>query len=102
MNTKIIWTKSRSRLKLIRDDQSQKYNWLFLPGGPGLGSESLQDLVNILNLSGSVWLVDLPGEGSNTTEDDEKNFANWSDGLIEAVDEFDDVILVAHSSGGDE
>jgi pimeloyl-ACP methyl ester carboxylesterase len=100
MNIKILWTKSRARLKLIQDDHSKKFNWLFLPGGPGLGSESLYDLISILNLPDAIWLVDFPGDGSNTTEDDERYFANWSDALIEAVDEFDNVILVAHSSGG--
>jgi len=40
-------------------------NWLFLPGGPGLGSESLHELVAAVQTPGTSWLVDLPGDGSN-------------------------------------
>jgi len=42
----------------------------------------------------------LPGDGSNHTPDDEKYFSHWSDALIEAVSALDNVILVAHSTGG--
>ncbi|MFF7228150.1 hypothetical protein SAMN06272775_6268 [Streptomyces sp. 2323.1] len=40
-------------------------NWLFVPGGPGLGSESLLGLVAAAQVPGAAWLVDLPGDGSN-------------------------------------
>src|SRR5215217_5225721 len=40
-------------------------NWLLLPGGPGIGSESLQELADAIDVPGAVWLVDLPGDGSN-------------------------------------
>ncbi|MBA3536038.1 MAG: alpha/beta hydrolase [Tatlockia sp.] len=94
-----IWTKSKARLKRLRKSEA-KYNWLFLPGGPGLGSESLSNLTDILSLPGSLWLLDLPGDGSNHTEDDEQSFSNWSQALIEATQKLNNVILVAHSSGG--
>jgi pimeloyl-ACP methyl ester carboxylesterase len=94
-----IWTKSKARLNQLRHSNA-KYNWLFLPGGPGLGSESLFNLTTILSLPGSIWLLDLPGDGSNNTEDDEQSFSNWSQALIEATQRLDKVILVAHSTGG--
>lgn len=100
MNQNPIWTKSKARLNRLHRDNNTKYNWLFLPGGPGLGSESLHNLTEILSLPGTIWYLDLPGDGSNNTEDDEKSFSNWSNALIEATDELDNVILVAHSSGG--
>lgn len=75
-------------------------NWLFLPGGPGLGSESLNGLAEILYLPGNVWHVDFPGDGSNTTKDDIEHFAHWSQALIEVTSALANVILVAHSSGG--
>ncbi|EUA07894.1 hypothetical protein I545_6382 [Mycobacterium kansasii 662] len=40
-------------------------NWLFLPGGPGIGSESLHELVDTVDVPGCSWMVDLPGDGSN-------------------------------------
>lgn len=100
MRENLIWTKSKARLSRLPRDNNAKYNWLFLPGGPGLGSESLSNLIEILSLPGAVWYLDLPGDGSNNTQDDEKSFSNWSNALIEATNELDNVILVAHSSGG--
>jgi pimeloyl-ACP methyl ester carboxylesterase len=41
------------------------WNWLFFPGGPGIGSESLLELVAAADCPGTSWLVDLPGDGSN-------------------------------------
>lgn len=100
MKPTIIWTKSQARLKQLRQETNTFYNWLFLPGGPGLGSESLNNLLDILSLPGTIWCLDLPGDGSNNTQDDEQSFSNWSNGLIEATAALDNVILVAHSSGG--
>lgn len=95
-----LWTKSKARLQLVNTNSGKNYNWLFLPGGPGLGSESLRGLHDILDLPGNVWNVDLPGDGSNTTENDVEHFANWSEALIEVTSVFPNVIVVAHSSGG--
>ena len=100
MTKKTVWTKSKARLNRVHHDNNAPYNWLFLPGGPGLGSESLSNLTELLFLPGSIWYLDLPGDGSNTTEDDEQSFSNWSSALIEASRELANVILVAHSSGG--
>ncbi len=94
--TNIILTASGARLTQIRSDTLQKPNWLFLPGGPGLGAESLQSLTDILELPGTLWLLDLPGDGANSAGD----FANWSTALIEACSHMKHTILVAHSTGG--
>ncbi len=100
MKQDIFWTPSKARLKRLDVNNRENYNWLFLPGGPGLGSESLRDLTGMLSLPGTIWSVDLPGDGSNFTENDGESFSKWSNGLIEAVNALDKVILVAHSSGG--
>lgn len=100
MKKNTFWTKSKARLNRLRQDSNTKYNWLFLPGGPGLGSESLHNLTDILSLPGTIWYLDLPGDGSNITKDNDQSFSNWSKGLIEATKALDNVILVAHSSGG--
>jgi len=91
-----LWTQSRARLHLVRETPGD-FNWLFLPGGPGLGSESLNDLIGILALPGAIWQVDLPGDGSNIKK---AQFQDWSAALFEATEALDNVILVAHSAGG--
>lgn len=95
-----IWTNHKARLQLIKSRPGANFNWLFLPGGPGLGSESLQMLTSNLNVPGTIWHVDLPGDGSNNTPDDEMYFSRWSQALFEAVSALNNVILVAHSTGG--
>ena len=95
-----LWTKLRARLQFIGSTHGANYNWLFLPGGPGLGSESLSTLTKNLKLPGTIWHLDLPGDGSNNTPNDEHHFARWSDALLEAVSTLKNVILVAHSTGG--
>lgn len=100
MNKPPLWTKSKARLQFVYANPGKNYNWLFLPGGPGLGSESLNGLAEILGLPGNVWHVDFPGDGSNTTENDAEYFSNWSQALVEVASALPDVILVAHSSGG--
>lgn len=64
------------------------FNWIFLPGGPGLGSQSLAPLTSLLELPGTIWHLDLPGD------------AKWQAALIEAVHSLDYPILAAHSTGG--
>lgn len=96
----VLWTGSGARLQLVLGSGGENVNWLFLPGGPGLGSESLLPLLDILKLPGNLWLLDLPGDGSNTTSDNPESFSKWPIALIEAISQFDNVILVAHSTGG--
>ena len=99
MRKAYLWTKSKARLQCVNSTPG-KYHWLFLPGGPGLGSESLAPLTNILQLPGSTWHVDFPGDGSNLLDDSYLNIALWKKALIEAVSALNNVILVAHSSSG--
>ncbi len=94
------WTQSQACLKLVRANSRSNYNWLFLAGGPGLGSESLNQLVAILDLPGAMWQVDLPGDGSNTINNNTESFSHWQQGLIELVKILPSSILVAHSTGG--
>lgn len=100
MKKSYLWTKLKARLHLVHSAPGESYNWLFLPGGPGLGSESLNGLAEILQLPGAVWHVDFPGDGSNTTTDDAEYFSHWSEALIEVTSTLENVIVVAHSSGG--
>jgi pimeloyl-ACP methyl ester carboxylesterase len=80
------------RLRQLQDKPGPV--WLFLPGGPGLGSEYLDSLVQVLELPGSLYLVDFPGDGSNQTPFHPEM---WKKGLIELVQSFQHVHLLAHS-----
>lgn len=100
MHNNYLWSKSGARLQFIKSQGGDPLNWLFLPGGPGLGSESLYQLTKSLNLPGTLWHLDLPGDGSNLTSDNTESFKNWPKALIEVVEAFDNVILVGHSTGG--
>jgi len=100
MKKKYLWNKYGLRLQFIKSQGGRAWNWLFLPGGPGLGSESLSGLTACLNLSGTIWHIDLPGDGSNISENNIQSFRTWPIALEEVIDAFDNVILVGHSSGG--
>ncbi len=59
-----LFTRSGGRLRQ-RSQRPGDLNWLLLAGGPGIGSESLHELAGAPNVPGSIWMVDLPGGGSN-------------------------------------
>lgn len=77
-------------------------NWLLLPGGPGIGAESLQELADILDVPGTVWLVDLPGDGGNVSPPGiaTEPFANWPQVLLEAAQLLPNSVYLGHSTGG--
>lgn len=74
-------------------------NWLLLPGGPGIGSESLLELADCMQVLGSIWLVDLPGDGSNASTLND-SFESWPQVLLEATEDLSHCIYAGHSTGG--
>ncbi|KTC91109.1 alpha/beta fold hydrolase [Fluoribacter dumoffii] len=74
------------------------YTWLFLPGGPGLGSEYLADLCNKLQVPGSVLLLDFPQDGINTQG--KLDMKCWQVGLIDLLQSIPHPVLVTHSFSG--
>lgn len=74
------------------------YTWLFLPGGPGLGSEYLIDFCKTLQLPGSIYVLDFPMDGTNINGN--LDFAEWRKGLIDLLTNFQNTILVTHSFSG--
>lgn len=93
-----LYTASKARLRTYQTSEGP--NWLFLPGGPGLGSESLMPLVKTLHLPGSIWLFDLPGDGSNAVAGSHDAISHWPQALLEVARLFERPILAAHSTGG--
>jgi pimeloyl-ACP methyl ester carboxylesterase len=73
-------------------------NAMLVPGGPGIGSESLADLVDCLPAGTNAWGVDLPGDGSNAHPDP---YSLWPDVLVEAACHFPHTVMVGHSTGGE-
>ncbi|MEV7420635.1 alpha/beta hydrolase [Streptomyces sp. NPDC089919] len=99
--TEVRWTPSGVRLRRVTR-RPGRWNWLFVPGGPGLGSESLLGLAETVQVPGTAWLVDLPGDGSNrgVPQVPVHRYAAWPDVLAEAAGELTDAVMVGHSTGG--
>lgn len=77
-------------------------NWLLLPGGPGIGSESLHGLAEVMDVPGTRWMVDLPGDGSNVAPPGApaSPFDLWPRVLIEAAQALPNCVYLGHSTGG--
>ncbi|MEV4140065.1 alpha/beta hydrolase [Dactylosporangium sp. NPDC049742] len=90
-------TASGVRLRPVAE-RAGDLNWLLLPGGPGIGSESLHGLAEAAGVPGVTWLVDLPGDGSNTVGGEP--FARWPEVLAEAAEALPRVVFLGHSTGG--
>lgn len=91
------------RYKLVKSNPGNAlFNWLFIPGGPGADSIYFVSLIHNLNVPGNFWLIDLPGNGSNTSENvpDNFNFDSWDECFIPVIEKFENPIIVGHSFGG--
>jgi pimeloyl-ACP methyl ester carboxylesterase len=97
----VMWTRSGVRLRL-RESRAGDLNWLFLPGGPGIGSESLQELIDATDVPGHTWLVDLPGDGNNINAPGAPPdpYRLWPQVLLEAAQAVANPVYVGHSTGG--
>jgi pimeloyl-ACP methyl ester carboxylesterase len=95
-----LYDTAQVRYELYQTNGGKNNNWLFIPGGPGVDSSYLRDLVQELNLPGNVWLIDLPGNGGNTKELFSENYDHWIALFSQIIQQFDNPILVGHSFGG--
>ncbi|MGL6028760.1 MAG: alpha/beta hydrolase [Legionella sp.] len=68
--------------------------WLFLPGGPGIGSAYLSPFVQQLNVPGTKLIADFPADGSN--DKGELYLKSWNEGLLDLVRSLNKPILVTH------
>ena len=97
----LLFTPSGVRLRR-RVQGPGSFNWLLLPGGPGIGSESLFELADALDVPGTIWMVDLPGDGSNIDLPEPAGgyYRAWPQVLIEAAQALPNCVYVGHSTGG--
>lgn len=93
-----LYDSQQVRYELYQTNEGAPFNWLFLPGGPGIDSCYLRSLVDELDLPGNVWLIDLPGNGSHLP--DFFHFDEWFTIFPEVIKKFENPILVGHSFGG--
>lgn len=87
------------RFILATKNTQANLNWVFLPGGPGLGSEYYINLLKDLQLPGKAWRLDFPGDGSNL-EASNNDYPNWAKNLTPALNTLENIILVCHSFSG--
>ena len=95
------FTPSGVRLRL-HSSRAGDLNWLLLPGGPGIGSESLQELAEAMTVPGAIWFVDLPGDGSNRSPPGAPAdpFSVWPSAVAEAARAVPNPVFAGHSTGG--
>ena len=78
--TNYLYDSNHTRYELYQSNGGDPYNWVFLPGGPGVDSSYFRSLVDILDLPGNVWLVDFPENGDNVNgTSEEYDFDKWLD-----------------------
>lgn len=87
------------RFKSIAYHNETTVNLVFLPGGPGLGSEYYLPWLYETNFPTNLWRLDFPGDGSNIIDND-SNYSEWREGLIHALSHLKKVVLVTHSFSG--
>ncbi|MCC2646796.1 MAG: uncharacterized protein K0R02_861 [Rickettsiaceae bacterium] len=91
-------TKYGYRIKTIHEESTNNLNWLFFPGGPGLGAKYLEDVVGSLKLPGSKHIVDFPMDGANMHG--KLDLKHWRDGLVDLLQNTENPIMVTHSFSG--
>jgi pimeloyl-ACP methyl ester carboxylesterase len=70
-----------------------------LPGGPGMGSESLIELIHALEIDAPLYRVDLPDDGKNIIGQS-ISLQRWQQSILEISNYFGQVIWTGHSFGG--
>lgn len=96
---KLSYDDNGVRYTLVADKNESKINWLFVPGGPGADSRYLISLIDVLDLPGKIWLMDLPGNGDNAAPEN-YDFHQWLRLMPQVVSLFENCVIVGHSLGG--
>lgn len=99
----VLSDKNHTRITLVQTRKGIEHNWLFLAGGPGADSAYFNELIEILDIPGNIWLVDLPENGGNKTGVNHRadfDFNSWEAALKYVLKSLSNVILVGHSFSG--
>lgn len=86
--------------------ESKGFRTIFVPGGPGFDSSYLRKLVDTLDLPGSSWLCDLPGNGEYKPAGYPIfSFTKWRESFSRDIAAFKSrpggpLVVVGHSFGG--
>ena len=93
-----------SGVRLRRHSQREgPFNWLLLPGGPGIGSESLIELADVMEVPGARsgwWICQGDGSNRNAPGAPANPFAQWPQVLVEAAQALPNAVFLGHSTGG--
>jgi pimeloyl-ACP methyl ester carboxylesterase len=101
LQNQFLYDECGTRYFLAHSNRGKSYNWIFIPGGPGCGSQCFLSLLELLQLPGNSWLIDFPANGDNTRGVDlNYNFDTWSDCLRVLTSKFQNTVYVGHSFGG--
>lgn len=73
-------------------------NWMFFPGGPGLGPEYLEGFLIEANLKGSIFVLKYPSPCK--TETVVKYLSKLNQDILEFIKSLPNLIIVGHSYGG--
>jgi len=88
---------NKSILKKI--SLGSKLNWIFIPGGPGLGEQYLETFLQDNKiLKANVFIYRFPRYNSKFS--DEEIFSNIKNDLLYLLENLENVVLVGHSFGG--
>ncbi|MBN8827125.1 MAG: alpha/beta hydrolase [Sphingobacteriia bacterium] len=87
------------RIAQIKEDSENNLNIVFLPGGPGMGSEYLADFACKLTIPGNLFIADFPGDGSNRNTN-KIEYEEWKKGIIKIAEDLRPCVLVTHSFSG--
>lgn len=93
---KTITTQDGTRIQQVAKG-SLNQNWIYVPGGPGIGSDYFLPLIEQLTIDSNHWLLDLPGNGSNHKLPKNYDFSQWAESLTTAIQELEQVVLITHS-----
>lgn len=80
-----------TRYRQVANDQPGKFNWLFLPCGPGADASYFETLLSHITI---------PGNGSNINESTvEYDFEKWEQCFSQMLSRYKHPIIVGHSFG---
>lgn len=85
----------------LASNTQDSLNWIWMPGGPGVESDYFVPLIEEVELPGTLWLVDFPGNGRHLTGTAaDQDFDAWFDLFLPFLRQFEHPVFVGHSFSG--